>query len=137
MPMSPLDEERHWEEEAGMRKRTGGSPSPNESNWGVAAQLAGFAGAMIPFGHIALPAVILWLKRDESAFIEAHALESLNFQISMTVYLMVGGLLTYVLVGFLLIGFLVLFEVVMVIRAALSASRGELFEYPLSFRLIT
>ena len=77
------------------------------------------------------------MKRDESAFIEAHALESLNFQISMTVYLMVGGLLTYVLVGFLLIGFLIIFEVVMVIRAALRASRGELFEYPLAFRLIT
>jgi hypothetical protein len=141
MPMNPDDEERHWEEEAGMRDPSpfgpGYAPDPMECNWGVAVQLAGFAGVLIPFANIVVPALILWMKRDESAFIEAHALESLNFQISMTLYLAAAVVLTYILVGFLLLAGLVVFEIVFVIRAAWVASRGELFDYPLSLRLIS
>lgn len=141
MPFSPEEEERHWEEEAGMRDPSpfgpGHAPDPTERNWGVAVQLAGFAGVIVPFANIVIPALVLWLKRDSSAFIEAHALESLNFQITMTLYLAIALVLTYVLIGYLIIGFLVLFEIVVVIRAALRASQGEFVEYPLCLRLVT
>jgi len=141
MAMSPEEEERHWEEEAGMRFGSpfdpGYEPAPDECNWSVAAQLSGFSGFLIPFGNIALPLIIWLIKREESPFIEYHAREALNFQISMTLYVTIASLLIFVLIGFVLLPALIVFETVVMIRAALWASRGELYEYPLSIRLVS
>lgn len=131
------DEERSWEREAGLRPPgTGGGVTPEEANWAVAAALLAFGGYVMPLLNIAGPAAIWVAKRDESPFVEAHAREALNFQISMTLYIMVASALIFVLIGFVLLPVLVVFDVVVIIVAALRASRGELYRYPLSLRLI-
>ncbi|MDH4017604.1 MAG: DUF4870 domain-containing protein [Actinomycetota bacterium] len=132
------DEERSWEREAGLRPPgTGGDVTPEEANWAVAAALLAFAGYVMPLLNIAGPAAVWLAKRDESAFVEYHAREALNFQISITLYMAAASLLMFVVIGFVLVPLLVVFDVVVIIVAALRASRGELYEYPLSLRLIS
>jgi len=41
-----------------------------------------------------------------------------------------------VLIGFLLIGLLAVFDVILVVLAAVSASKGQPYRYPFSLRLI-
>lgn len=130
------DEERHWETEAGLHTPDDGV-DPDESNWAVVAVLLSFSGFVFPLANIAGPLAIWLLKRDGSDYVEAYARETLNFQISITLYLVIAGMMIYVLVGILLVPVVVLFDVVATIVAALRASRGETYEYPLCLRLIS
>lgn len=134
------DEERNWETEAGLRPPgVGGDVSVEEANWAVAAALLSFAGFLgFPvMMNVLGPAVVWWVKRDDSAFIEYHAREAMNFQISIWLYSAAVSLLLFVLIGWLLVLPLLVFDVVVVIIAALRASRGELYRYPLSLRLVS
>ena len=136
------EEERRWEEEAGMREpspiRPGFEAEPDERNWSVAAQLAGFAKYLVPYVGGVLATLVIWqLRRGESEFVDRHTLEALNFQISMAIYLAIGGVLTSVLIGFLILAVLVVIDTFVMVLAALRASRGELYRYPFSLRLVS
>jgi uncharacterized Tic20 family protein len=113
------------------------SPTPSERNWGVACHLGVFAGLLVPFGHLLAPLVIWLVQREGSDFVADHGRESLNFQISISLYGIVAGLLTLVLIGYLLLGLLVIFDLVAVVVAAVRASNGERYRYPFTLRLIS
>ncbi len=112
--------------------------------WPVLCHASSLLGFFLPLcGHIIGPLVVWLLKRDESAEVNEHGKESLNFQISMFIYASVLGVVTFilmfVLVGFLLLPlFAVLFlaDVILVIIASLKANEGELYRYPFTIRLI-
>ncbi len=99
--------------------------------------LTAFAGIFVPLGNIWGPLVVWLIKKDESREVDLHGKESLNFQISATIYLVVAAILTIVLVGFLLMLGLVVFWLVVVIVASVRANSGELYRYPLTIRFIT
>ena len=79
------------------------------------------------------PLIIYAIKKDESTFVASHAKESLNFQI--TIFLVVI-LLCITIVGILLIWFVGIISLVFVIIATIRASEGKLYRYPFSIRLI-
>ena len=83
-------------------------------------------------GFIA-PLVIYLIKKDESSFIGAHAKESLNFQITITIVCIV---LAITIIGILLIWAVLLVALILVIIATIRASEGKLYRYPLTLRLI-
>ena len=62
--------------------------------------------------------------------------ESLNFQITMTIGLIICFVLTFVLIGFILLPALALFNLVMIIIAAIKANEGVQYRYPFAFRFI-
>lgn len=68
--------------------------------------------------------------------VEDQGKESLNFQISMTIYFIVAWILVFILIGFVLLAALVIFDMVMVIIASVKANNGEKFRYPLCIRFI-
>ena len=100
--------------------------------------LLAFAGLIFPFGGNILGPLVLWLvKKDEyPGFFDANGKESVNFQISMTIYLLVAGLLLFAGIGFVLAPAIFLVDVVFVIIAAVKASQGEVYRYPLTIRFI-
>ena len=107
-----------------------------ERTWGMVSHLSALAGFIVPFGHIIGPLVIWLIKKDESPFVDDQGKESINFQISMTIYAIVAALLVLVVIGiFLLIGILIL-DMVLVIVAAVKANNGEKFRYPLNIKFI-
>ena len=73
-----------------------------------------------------------------------HAAEALNFNLSVTLYGLVAGFITVILiifvVGLLLIPVLIaagIAWVVLVIIAALKANNGEDYRYPLTIRFVS
>jgi uncharacterized protein len=107
-----------------------------EKTYGMLAHLLAFSGFFIPFGNIIGPLVIWLMKKDESPFVDHHGKESLNFQISIMIYLVISIILCFVLIGFFLLAALGIFELVMIIIAAVKANNGEAYAYPLSIRII-
>ena len=79
------------------------------------------------------PLIIYLVKKNESAFVAAHARESLNFQITMTIIAIV---LCLTIVGILLLWVLGIIVLVLVIVATIKASENKLYHYPMTIRLI-
>ena len=79
------------------------------------------------------PLIIYLVKKNESAFVAAHARESLNFQITMTIIAIV---LCLTIVGILLLWVLGVIVLVLVIVATIKASENKLYRYPMTIRLI-
>jgi uncharacterized Tic20 family protein len=115
-----------------------GFPTTSERNWAVFCHLGGFGVYLLPFafGHILVPLVIWLMKRNDSPFIDENGREALNFQISVTLYGIVAGVLAFVLVGFVLLAILAAFQFVLMVIASVRASQGEVYRYPLTIRLI-
>ena len=79
------------------------------------------------------PLIIYLIKKDESAFVRDHARESLNFQITIFIIIIV---LFITLIGILLVWIVGIVALVFVILATIKASEGKLYKYPFSLRLI-
>ena len=114
------------------------APQTTETRtWTVACHASSLLGFFVPAGGHILPPLIVWLmKRAESAEIDAHGKESLNFQFSMLIYSVVAAILMLVLIGFVLLPLLHVLNLVFVILASLRASEGQLYRYPLTIRFL-
>ena len=109
----------------------------NIRGWCVGCHVSALAGFILPaFGHILGPLIVWLIKRADSPEIDQHGKEALNFQISMLIYSIVAGILCLILIGFALLAILHVLNVVFVIIAAVRASDGQLYRYPLTIRLI-
>ena len=114
----------------------GTPPTQDERTWGMLAHLSAFVGLVVPLGNIIAPLVIWLARRDGSAFVEIEAKEALNFNISVALGAIVCALLTLVFVGILLGVALFVTWLVMTIIAAIKASEGIGYRYPVSLRLV-
>jgi len=90
----------------------------------------------VPLGNILGPLIFWLIKKDEFPFVDGEGKESLNFQISMTIYGFIAFLLCFVMIGFVLLIGLFIAEIVLVILASISANRGESYSYPCTIRFI-
>jgi hypothetical protein len=105
--------------------------SETERNWSMLCHLSAFAGFFFPFGAIIGP-LICWLsKRDESAWVHMNGKASMNFQLSMLLYMVLISPLCIILIGFPILFVILTLKVVCIIIASIKASKGELFRYPL------
>ncbi|MDB6147460.1 MAG: hypothetical protein JWO45_1124 [Spartobacteria bacterium] len=113
------------------------STRSNVRTWCILAHATALLGFIVPWAFHILGPLVVWLsKRDESPEVDAHAKESLNFQISMLIYNVIAGVLCLVLIGFVLLFILHIVNVILVIVASIQASEGKLYRYPLTIRLI-
>ena len=96
--------------------------------------LCGFIG--VPFGHLLGPLIVWLVKKDQIPLVDDQGKESLNFQLSMTLYGIVAGLLMFVVIGVPLLIALVLADIVLVIIASVEANKGNLYRYPLTIRFL-
>jgi len=81
-----------------------------------------------------LPPLIIYLvKKDESSYVAAHAKESLNFQITMCLAVIV---LAITIIGLFLLWVVGLVATIFIIIATIKASENKLYRYPLTIRFI-
>ena len=92
--------------------------------------------AIVPGIGILGPLIIYVIRNKDSQYISYHAKESLNFQISIFIFYIIGAILVFVLIGFLIGIFVWIGNIVMVIFGALAANRGDYFRYPLNMRIL-
>lgn len=119
-----------------LLKRKKMESSLNLKQWNLIAHLSGFAGFLLPLGNILGPLLVWLLKKEQSPKLEEHAREALNFQISISIYALIASILFFAVIGFVLLPILIIVQIVLMIKAALAADRGELYRYPITFRLI-
>jgi uncharacterized Tic20 family protein len=105
--------------------------------------LAALAGLIIPFGNIIGPLVVWLVKKDEMPIVNEYGKESLNFQITATIYMIglviVASILSFIVVGvflFPLVGLVGLADLVLVIIAAVQVNKGVAYHYPFTIRFI-
>jgi len=105
--------------------------------WGMFCHLAGLCMWVgVPFGNIIGPLLIWLLKRDEFPLVQEEGKESVNFQISMTLYAIVAGILCFILIGIPLLIGLGIAQIVLTIVATVKVSNGESYRYPFTIRLL-
>ena len=95
------------------------------------------------FAGFFLGPVVIWLmQRDRFPAVRAHFEEAINFQLSLVLYSVILFVLSVVTLGigllitwpiFLAIGVM---ELIFPILAAMKASEGQSYLYPLTIRLI-
>ena len=105
-------------------------------NWAMLCHLVALLAMPLGLGHIVGPLVVWLLKRDEHPFIDDQGKESLNFQISVTIYTLLISPTLCVLIGIPLIVALWIANIVLIVIASLKASAGEAYHYPLCLRLL-
>jgi len=109
----------------------------SERNWALTCHLTAFGGLLgIPFGNILGPLIVWLIKKNEMPLVDKEGKESLNFQISMTIYSLVALVLCFVFIGLLLIFPLILANIVLVVIASIKISNNESYEYPFTIRFI-
>jgi uncharacterized protein len=134
--------------------------------WGMWCHLSGLAGILIgviipiPFLAVLVPCVVWQIGRDRHPFIDDQGREAINFQFSMSIYLVIafilGLLLLFVTCSVALTGsntasnlfgwawitclvFLALFgtfQLCVIILAAVKASQGQSYRYPFTIRFL-
>jgi uncharacterized Tic20 family protein len=110
--------------------------SESERNWAMLCHLSSFSGYFFPFGGIIGP-LICWLsKRDESEWVNENGKSSLNFHLSVLLYIVLAIPLCFIIIGFPIIFLLVVLKLICVIIASIKAAKGETFRYPLSIPFI-
>jgi uncharacterized Tic20 family protein len=110
--------------------------SSDERMWGMLCHLSSLSGSVIPFGNIIGPLIVWMIKKDEYAFVDDQGKESVNFQISVTVYFVASIVLSFVIIGIPFLIAVPIFGLVMSIIAAVKANGGEYYRYPLTIRFI-
>ena len=98
--------------------------------------LSALLGYVLPFAHIVAPLLIWVHKRTTIPGVDDAGRESLNFQLTVSLFGLVGIMLSAVFVGLVLIFALVVFHFCATVVAALHAQRGEVYRYPLALRII-
>jgi uncharacterized Tic20 family protein len=104
------------------------------------------AGTLSIFAF-AFPLVVMNTVGNRSARVREHAVESLNFQLSMLIY-SVGLLIVAIVVGIVTLGFgllllipiiitLGIFELVVMVLATVQASNGGFYRYPITIRFVS
>ncbi len=105
------------------------SPS-DEKLWALLVHLGG-----IFFNF--LPALIGYLVlKDRGPFVRQHTGTALNFQITLVIAYVVGGITAILLIGFLIIAVAYVLNIIFSILAAVAANKGEAYEYPLAIKFI-
>jgi uncharacterized Tic20 family protein len=105
--------------------------------WAMFCHLASLSACIgIPFGNIIGPLVVWLVKKDEFAIVDEHGKESLNFQISLSIYSIISFFLCFAFIGFLILPAILIAGLVFVIIATLKANKGEPYRYPLTIRFI-
>lgn len=118
----------------------------DERMWATAAHWSALVAAFLALAFLG-PLVVLLVKGNDSPYVRRHAVESLNFQLSMLIYGIAGTIIGIVLVVATLgVGILVIlplalafsaFWLIITVIAAMKTSNGEDYRYPLTIRMVS
>ena len=104
--------------------------SQNAKNMALLCHLLGFFTCFIG------PLIVWLIKKDDDPYIDQQGKEALNFQITVTIASIAGGILSVVCIGLLLLAAVGILDIIFVIMACVASSKGQAYRYPVSIRLI-
>jgi uncharacterized Tic20 family protein len=98
--------------------------------WAAIAHFSGYLGFLIPFGNLLGPFLVWLVKSDGHEFVRDQCREALNFQISISIYVVVALLLSFVLIGLPFVIGLVVVWLGLTLLGAIRALDGTTWRYP-------
>ena len=104
--------------------------------WATLLHLSMLSGYLIPFAGFVAPIIIWQIKKDELPAIDVHGKNAANWLISLMIYFVVASVLSLLFIGIPLIFALITISVVFPIIGAIRANNGEIWQYPLSLKII-
>jgi uncharacterized Tic20 family protein len=110
-------------------------PSNDARNWAILSHLSAFVaflGVPSPIGPL-----VIWLLERDDPYVDYHAKEALNFNISFLIYGIVSAFLIILLIGLLLLPIVFITWFVLVIVGAVKAGAGEYYRYPMTIRFVS
>jgi uncharacterized protein len=111
------------------------TPVPAVASSDKALMILSHLSALMGVG-ILLPLVVWLVKRHDPDAVAAHAAEALNFHLSLIIYAVCLVPLIFVAIGIPLLIIMGLASIVLAIIAAVRASNGVLYRYPLTLRMV-
>jgi uncharacterized Tic20 family protein len=102
----------------------------DEKLWATLTHVGG-----ILFNWIA-PLIAYLVLRDRGPFIRQHTAAALNFQLTVLIGYLIGGVLSLILIGYLILLAVWVLSIVFAIMAAMAANRGEYYKYPLAITFV-
>jgi uncharacterized Tic20 family protein len=103
----------------------------NDKIWAILCHVSSFMGV-----GIILPLIVYLAMKGESDYVTTNAREALNFHISILIYCICCVPLVFILVGIPMLILIGLGSLVLGIIAAIKASDGDCYRYPLTLRLV-
>lgn len=108
-----------------------GTPAPpispaDEKTWAIITHVLGIFFTFVP------SLVVFLVFKGRGPFLEAHAKSALNFHLTVLIAYVAGTILSLVLVGVVVLIVVPILVIVFSIIAAVRASAGEYYTYPLS-----
>ena len=114
----------------------------DERTWGMLAHIGAIVAAFVAMAFLG-PLLVLLIQGPKSPFVRRHAVESLNFQLTLLIALAAGIVLSIVTLG---VGLLVVVPAAFVVGIAalifmviggVKASHGEDYRYPVNIRMVS
>ena len=121
-----------------------GNPESRARTWNMLCHLSALAAYIgVPLGNIIGPLIIWQIKKNEFPSVDSHGKAALNFQITVSIALIVSLVVTYVGI-FFCIGWLFLpvpiliglASMVFAVIAGIKANNGEDYQYPWSIEFV-
>ena len=109
--------------------------------WAMFCHLAALAGIVVPvIGCIIGPLIVWQIKKEEFPFVDEQGKEAVNFQISMSLYLLISAViwipLSFVCIGVFIPVAISIVDLIFMLIAAVNANNGHHYRYPLTIRFI-
>jgi uncharacterized Tic20 family protein len=116
--------------------------------WSMLCHLSALSSLIIPFGSILGPLIVWQIKKNDLPEIDPHGKESLNFQITVLIIILIFSAFLFGTLGFgaffgspfvlfagafgigSILSIIRLISWILVIIASIRANNGELFHYP-------
>jgi len=117
--------------------QTASGKSAEARKWAMICHVSALIGLLANgIGFVLAPLIVWLLKKEEHAFVDQQGKEAVNFQLTMLIVLLIGGLLTLVAIGLVVIVIAALVMTIFPIIAAIKANDGVDYRYPFSIRFI-
>ncbi len=114
------------------------SELPSDSkNLGMLCHLLSLTACFSGIGSILGPLILWLIKKDQDAFVDEQGKESINFNITVIILVVISAILIPLFgLGLLLMGLITIAWFVLTIIASIAASKGESYKYPFSFKFL-
>src|SRR4051812_2721982 len=86
--------------------------------------------------HWLAPLIAYLVLKDRGPFVRWHTRQALNFQLTVLIAYIAGGVLLLVFVGIIVIFAAFAVNIIFGIIAAMAANRGEFYRYPIAIEFV-
>jgi len=119
-----------------MNHETSESTTPNKERetrtWAMFLHFSLLAGYVAPIAGLIAPIIIWQVQKDKLPGIDEHGKVVVNWLISLILYLILSGLLSFIFIGIPMLIVLIVATIIFPIIGGIKANDGQLWKYPLS-----